>query len=105
MMEKNEKHDFLKLLHRRYGEKRGWKKAAYNDLGIARQTFERYLKRDELGQGGRIPRWVWDKLKETQASEIDATPYDMVNLFALGLCFLQKDLNKFHRHDKFIIQN
>ena len=95
MMERNEKHDFLKLLHRRYGEKRGWKKAAYNDLGIARPTFERYLKRDELGQGGQIPSWVWDKLKETQASEIDATPYDMVNLFALGLCLLQKDLNKF----------
>jgi hypothetical protein len=87
----------LTALHKKFGRNRGWKAIAMKELGISRPTLERYIKLDENGESQSIPDTLWDSLgaPSSSKSQVASTAYEMVNLFAKGLCELQAQLDQY----------
>jgi hypothetical protein len=79
-------------------QKHGWKSIACKAIGISRPTLDRYLSLDSGGDRSRIPEsFLMDLLNcpliGNESTELQSA-YDMVNLFASGLCVLQEGIDR-----------
>lgn len=89
----------LAALHKMFGRERGWKNSALKHLGVSRPTLDRYIRLEESGNLQKIPIEILELLGIATFSQVRATPYEMVNLFALGLVEIQQQLDRFgHIH-------
>jgi hypothetical protein len=85
----------LAALHKMFGRERGWKNSALKHLGVSRPTLDRYIRLEESGDLQKIPIEILELLGIAKLSQVHATPYELVNLFARGLVELQQQLDRF----------
>ncbi|MBX3585875.1 MAG: hypothetical protein KF796_04460 [Ramlibacter sp.] len=93
--------NFTERLASRYDFKDvGWRVRAAGDLGVSRNTFDRYFALAEQGDYQRIPLRVWEKLEsipQAITSKPSVRPPEadvLVYLFAAGLVGLQEHLDE-----------